>query len=103
MGVIGFAGILDEAGVIHADPAAGIFGAVLLAVIVPTALILSVKLWRERPLLLLAGLTIGVPFVLWAAATFSPQDQSIAGWYIVPSICVFVFAPAIRLLRNAIK
>jgi hypothetical protein len=103
MGAIGFAGILDEAGVIHADPAAGILGSILLAVTVPSALTLSVILWRERLLLLLAGLSIGVPMALWAAATINPHDQSIAGWYIVPSICVLVVAPAIRLLRNAIQ
>ena len=102
MGVIGFAGVLDEVGVIQADPVAGILGAIFLAVTVPSALILSMKLWRERLLLLLAVLTIGVPLALWVAATISPHDQSIAGWYIVPSICFLVVAPAIRLLRNAI-
>jgi hypothetical protein len=103
MGAIGFVGLIDEAGVIRAGPGAGILGAMLLAVVVPSVLILSVILRKERLLLLLAGLTIGIPLALWAAAAISPQDQSIAGWYIVPSTCVLVVAPAIRLLRNAIR
>jgi len=101
MGVIGCGGILDEAGVIRADPVAGILGAILLVFAVPSALVLTVILRRERLLLLLAGLTIGVPLALWAAAAISPQDQSIAGWYIVPSTFILMVAPAIRFLRNA--
>ena len=105
MGVIGFVAILDEVGVIQADSDAlilgAMLGAMLLAVVVPTALILSVILRKERLLLLLAGLTIGVPLAMWVAATISPQDQSIAGWYIVPYVFFLVFASANRLLRNA--
>jgi len=46
--------------------------------------ILSFKLRREWQLSLLSILTIGVPVTYWAAAEFHPQDQSIAGWYLVP-------------------
>lgn len=104
MGVIGFVGILDGVGVIPANSDAlilgAMLGAMLLAVVVPTTLILSVILRKDRLLLLLAGLTIGAPLAIWVAATISPQDQSIAGWYIGPYIGLLVFAPAIRLLRN---
>ncbi len=104
MGVIGLVAILDEVGVIQADSDALILGAMLggmfLAVVVPTALILSVILRKERLLLLLAGLTIGVSLVIWVAATTSPQDQSIVGWYIVPYVFFLVFASANRLLRH---
>ena len=107
MGVIGFVAFLDELGFIQGDSDAAILGAMLgamlLVVVVPSALILSVKLRSERLLLLLAWLTIGVPLALWVAAVISPQDQSIAGWYIVPYIFFLVFAPAIRLLRIARK
>lgn len=100
MGVIGFGGILDEAGVIRADPVAAIMGAILLIFAVPSALVLTAILRKERLLLLLAGLTIGIPLALWVAAVVSPRDQSIAGWYIVPTICVLVVVPVIRFLRN---
>lgn len=105
MGVIGFVAILDEVGVIQADSDAlmlgAMLGAMLLAVVVPTALILSVILRKERLLLLLAGLTIGVPLAMWVAAAISPQDQSIAGWYIAPYVFFLVFASANRLLHHA--
>lgn len=105
MGSIGVVAFLDEVRVIPVGSDAIILGAMLaamlLAVVVPTALILSVILRKDRLLLLLAGLTVGVPLVLWAAAIISPQDQSIAGWYIAPYVCLLVVAPAIRLLRNA--
>ena len=105
MGLIGVVAFLDEVRVIPVGSDAMILGAMLatmlLAVVVPTALILSVILRKDRLLLLLAGLTVGFPLALWAAATISQQDQFIAGWYIVPYVCLLVVAPAIRFLRNA--
>ena len=68
MGLVGVAGLLDSARLIPVSNDTIIVGAMLasmlLAVVVPTALILSVILRKDRLLLLLAGLTIGVPLAV---------------------------------------
>jgi len=105
MGLIGVAAFLDEMRLVSLGSDAIIVGsmlaAMLLVVIVPTALILSLILRKDLLLLFLAGFTVGFPLALLVAATISPQNQSIAWLYIVPYVCFLVVASAIRLIQSA--
>lgn len=62
--------------------------------------VLSIKLRREWQLSLLSLLTLGVPVIFWAAGEFQPQDQSIAGWYLVPYIILTLVIPLIWFLSR---
>jgi hypothetical protein len=99
VGLIGVVGIFP-AGDSEASVLGAMLAAMVLAVVMPLALILSAVLRKERVLLLLAGLTVGIPLAWWLAATLGPQNQIVAGWYVGPAACVLVVASARKLLRN---
>ncbi len=102
-----FVGLIGIGGVFPAgDSEALILGAMLaamvLAVVIPLALILSAVFRKDRLLLFFAGLTVGIPLAWWLAATVNPQNQLIAGWYIGPAACVLLVGSARKLLRNTV-